>query len=138
MMVHPDLSRLRAFASDELTASSRANAAAHLSQCQTCRDDVQWIDSMRIALRNAPAFGPSPGLWNTIERRVAANDIVLLPLDDHPVRAVNPAWRAAIAAMLVVCVAAGAAAVVNRDAIREWFITRTSDPLPAVVDRPLI
>ena len=138
MMLHPAFNDLRAFASDELSASARASAAAHLSNCQRCRDDVQWIESMRTSLRSAPQLSPSAGVWPAIERRIAQNDIVLLPVGDQTVSRVKPARRAAIAAVFVLMVAASAAAVVKRASIREWFNTRATGPasVPGVVEPP--
>src|SRR5688572_28991622 len=138
MMLHPAFKDLRAFASDELSVSARASAAAHLSNCQRCRGDVQWIESTQTSLQSVPQLSPSTAVWPAIERRIAQNDIVLLPVGDQPVRVVKPARRAAIAAVFVLLLAASAAAVVKRASIREWLNARAIDPasVPGVVEQP--
>ena len=135
MMLHPALGELRAFASDDLSVSARASAAAHLSRCQRCRDDVQWIEATRASLQSAPTYTAPADVWSAIQRRVARNDIVLLPVGDQPASVARPARRAATAALFVLLLAASAAAVVKRAIIREWFNARATDPgaAPGVV-----
>ena len=63
MMFHPALHRLRAFASDEMEAKVRTNAARHLSGCQRCRDQLSWIESVRSSLQSAPVFAAPETSW---------------------------------------------------------------------------
>jgi hypothetical protein len=138
MMLHPAFKELRAFASDELTSSARSRAAGHLTACQRCRDQVAWIESMQSSLRSAPRFNAPDHGWPRIQQRIAQNDIVLLPAEGNRAPARTSTRRAIVAAMLVLVLATGAAALVKRETIRQWFNARAIDlaPVPGGVVPP--
>jgi hypothetical protein len=125
MMLHPALHELRAFADDELSAGARGKATRHLSACQRCRDEVAWVESTQSALRAAPVLVAPARSWSKIQERIDRGDIVILPPDSVAPAIEHSPRRTVIAAILVLVLAGGAAAVVQRQAIRDWFTARS-------------
>ena len=132
MMFHPALHRLRAFASDELEATARTNAARHLAGCQRCRDQISWIESVQSSLQSAPVFAAPETSWTRIRSRIDRGDVVLLPAGDAELQTASVRSRAVTAALLILVLASGAGALlVKRDAWIDWFIPESNDPIQA-------
>jgi hypothetical protein len=132
MMFHPALHQLRAFASDELEATARANAARHLSGCQRCRDQISWIESVQSSLQSAPVLAAPDASWLPIRSRIDRGDVVLLPAADAAWQPAAIRSHGVAAAVLILVLVSGAGALlVKRDAWIDWFIPKANDPIQA-------
>jgi hypothetical protein len=97
MLTHPHLDELRAYASEELDAAAKRRTTEHVLACTECRGTLEWLEHVRAAARAAlPA--PPPDTWERIAARVAADEVVLLPVDEEAaggdVQAVEDSGRA--------------------------------------------
>jgi hypothetical protein len=84
MLTHPHLDELRAYAAEELDAAVRRRTTEHVLACTECRDTLQWLADVRAAAR-AELPAPPPDTWARIAVRVAADEVVLLPLPEDAI-----------------------------------------------------
>ncbi|MEX2281746.1 MAG: hypothetical protein WEE89_04575 [Gemmatimonadota bacterium] len=132
MMFHPALHHLRAFASDDLQATARAEAARHLAGCQRCRDQLSWIESVRSSLQSAPVLAAPDVSWARIRNRVNLGDVVLLAAADATWQPAPVRSRAVAAALFILVLTSGVAALLTeRDALKTWFNPTINDPVEA-------
>ncbi len=103
---HPDAERISALLDGDLPARDQAAVAAHLDACAACaavRDELRTIVSRAGAL---PERTPEADLWPGIERRIAAERVVPLPVRPRRVWELSLAQMAA-AGILVALLSGG-------------------------------
>jgi hypothetical protein len=102
---HPGYGRLNRFADGGLTDREHARVADHLAQCARCREDVTFIRTTGDAARALPTPPVAAEALETILRRRAAGDRVILPVADAgPDRERPPRRSAAAAAVAMLAV----------------------------------
>jgi hypothetical protein len=111
MVMHPGMDRLQALGTGELDRDEHRRTAEHVATCPRCRETAEWIAGVRAVAREEVA-APSPGAWDMIAARVAAQDAVLLPMEPAApavrTRASAPWLKAAVLVLLLAAGAAGA------------------------------
>ncbi len=109
-MIHPRFVTLSRFEEGSLSPSRRRRIAAHLAGCIRCRAIVGDLRRMREHTRTLPVPSLSGDTWESVVRRRAAGDRVILPIAEpsptRPSRRATPAIAAAaIAAVLALATA---------------------------------
>jgi len=80
MILHPRFKTLVEFADGELEMSKRAETAAHLARCTSCREKVSSLRSLSETASQAPEPEPPAGALDRILARREAGDRVILPV----------------------------------------------------------
>lgn len=115
MMRHPDANALALHAGGDLTGWARWRVQRHLRTCETCRDEVAELESVRELL---PGITKLPGLdWDDLAAEMTANirlgleagECVRQP-EPAPARFV-PGFRSALATVAVAALAITAVVV---------------------------
>jgi hypothetical protein len=81
MLTHPHPDDLRAYVAEELDAAAQRRTTEHVLACTECRGTLQWLEEVRAAAGAEPP-APPPDTWQRIAARVAADEVVLLPLHE--------------------------------------------------------
>src|SRR5262245_10023577 len=76
--LHPPLVELEAYSAPTVDGQS-PRVAKHLARCPRCQDIVRSLRAMRADARELPAPAMRVTLVDDIERRIAADELVLLP-----------------------------------------------------------
>jgi len=135
-MAHPTLDRLRAFTAAEAAPSERARLAEHVLGCERCRATTHWIGAVRAGAESVTGVQADASAWDRIERRVAAGEVVLLPVAPaRPVGGARPGWLRAAAAAIAVFVAAAGVAAIPGTPWNEWIRERIGADAPAAAGR---
>ena len=90
-----------------LSARAQGRMAAHLATCQTCREELQLLQSLDAALAGEQTMDPPRGMAKAVARRAAARAMVRR-------RVMIPAWLEALSFVGV----GGAAAAVGAIGLR--------------------
>ena len=67
-----DGERITGYVDGALDPATRAEVEAHLAECATCRDQVEFETALRTRLRDLPTPAPTPSLETRVRRRLAA------------------------------------------------------------------
>jgi hypothetical protein len=104
--------RLARYADGDLAPSERQAVDAHLSRCAACRHDLDEIRFASALVRRLAIVTPPPSVWNGIDAALS---------QAAPSRVMRLQW--ALAIVLVLAAAGGAAYVVTRNAApRPWQV----------------
>jgi len=120
---HPAFQQIRAFALADGNFAGRPPLAAHLEECQECRDEVSFVRQVVLVARErlAPAAPPSDWMLPRILARRDAGGVVILPTDREPG---GPSARSPRIMRLTVALlfaGAGVAAALPGSPIRVWI-----------------
>ncbi|HEY9226803.1 MAG TPA: hypothetical protein VIP11_09165, partial [Gemmatimonadaceae bacterium] len=104
LLQHPRLVDLEPFSTQAVDGQS-PRVAKHLARCPKCQDTVRSMRAMRAAARDLPAPTMRANLFDDIERRIANDEIVLLPAAGEARVARTPSRATSFATAAAVIVA---------------------------------
>lgn len=108
----PSADRLAAFEAGEGSADERAAVAAHLRECESCRQELSWLVELRGQVARLPQqVAPVRDLWQGIAPRL---ETTIVPLPQR--RRFRPMMLAAAAVFLLLAATAAAALILRRSA----------------------
>jgi len=90
---HPDDATLNDYADGALSSSRQREVDAHLSSCTSCRDVVEDLRRVRLAVRQLPTLAPPREAWSRLERTLRAQGATR--------RSARWQWLAVAAALIV-------------------------------------
>jgi anti-sigma factor RsiW len=119
--------RLAAYEAGEGGAEERAAVAAHLRECERCRQELAWLVELRGRLEKLPRqVAPARDLWQGIAPRL---ETTIVSLPQH--RRFRPMMLAAAAVFLVLAVSAAALLLIRRNAAPGSQVASDSAGLPS-------
>ena len=98
---------LNDYADNALPPVRRAAVERHLVECPSCREELEWQQSLRREARDLPlGIAPSRDLWPEIAARIDRHKSVEVDFRDRPTtsssRWTTRGWLAAAAVLLIV------------------------------------
>ena len=73
--MHPTFDALSAFADLSDVGGKKTRVGRHVSRCARCRDTLEEIRALGIAVRASSSEGAPSGLWHRIERAASGNSV---------------------------------------------------------------
>lgn len=73
--MHPTFDELSAFADLSDVGGKKTRVGRHVSRCARCRDTLEDIRALGIAVRASSSEGAPSGLWHRIERAARGNSV---------------------------------------------------------------
>lgn len=91
---------LSAFLDRELNEAASSALRAHLAACESCAQELEALQQVKLALRNIPAPRCPDSVWQSLSVKIAQEPMPVLPRRRAPL--VSPVWAVAAAAMLAI------------------------------------